>query len=81
MQEIRFTRQVWNSVHGALDAGDLLRCDDATAKHFVDELGCAEFTAPAPKREGEPAPTAPKKPAQAKKPAQTDKPQAAGPAA
>lgn len=51
MRQIKFTRHGSSSVFGNFEPGDILRCSDDEARHFVDEASCAEYvtaTAAAP---------------------------------
>lgn len=55
MPEIRFTKTAFSTTLGTFGPGDLLRCDDATAAHFVQQAQCAVIVQPQPDK----APPAP----------------------
>ena len=48
MQQIKFTHTGHSAAFGSFQAGDLLRCSDAAALHFVVDAGCAEYVGKAP---------------------------------
>lgn len=43
MKQVRFTRLVISPTYGNCDAGDVIRCSDAFARHVVDDLKAAEY--------------------------------------
>jgi hypothetical protein len=46
MKQIRFFAGGCSSVFGNFAPGDLLRCSDAEARHFVEEAHCARYVQP-----------------------------------
>lgn len=42
MAQVKFTTFGSNTAIGGFAPGDTLRCSEEMAKHFVDEIGCAE---------------------------------------
>lgn len=44
MRRIRFTRQGSNTIVGNFGNGDTLQCNDALARHLVEEARCAAYT-------------------------------------
>jgi hypothetical protein len=70
MVQIKFIKYGANSAFGGFAPGDRMRCDEAMAKHLVEEVGVAEYAAaPAPAEPVQaPAPSpAPAAPATAKR--------------
>jgi hypothetical protein len=60
MQQIKFTHTGHSAAFGSFQAGDLLRCSDAAARHFVVDAGCAEYVGQAPAQDAQasaPTPT------------------------
>lgn len=43
MMQIRFTKPCWSAVFGSFGPGDLLRCSDDAARHFVVDAQAAEY--------------------------------------
>lgn len=64
--QIKFTASGCSSVTGNFAPGDLLRCDEAHARHLVDEVGCAVYEGAAPAPKAQPA-EQPAKPRAARK--------------
>ena len=48
MQQIKFTHTGNSAAFGSFQAGDLLRCSDDAARHFVVDAGCAEYVGQTP---------------------------------
>lgn len=46
MPQIKFTANGSSSVYGNFGPGDLLRCSDAEARHFVEDAQCAKYVQP-----------------------------------
>jgi hypothetical protein len=60
--QIQFTASGSSSAFGNFAPGDLLRCSEAQARHYVDEARCAKYTQPsAAQDEPKPAKANPKK--------------------
>lgn len=47
MVVVRFKRTVFSARYGSCGPGDLLRCDEAFARHVVSDLTAAEYVEPA----------------------------------
>lgn len=45
MVQIKFTTLGANSAVGSFGPGDLLRCNEALARHLVEEVKCAVYVA------------------------------------
>jgi len=57
MRKIVFTKQGSSSEFGNFGPGDVLRCSDAQAEHFVGQAQCAQYAdAQAPAEEAAPKP-------------------------
>lgn len=56
MVVVRFKRAVYSERYDACGPGDLLRCDEAFARHVVHDLGAAEYVQPMPQASAAPAP-------------------------
>lgn len=52
--QIKFTASGCSSVTGNFAPGDLFRCDEAHARHLVEEVGCAVYVGAAPAPEAQP---------------------------
>lgn len=48
MRQIEFTHTGHSAIFGNFRAGDLLRCGDAEAKHFVEDARCARYVEASP---------------------------------
>jgi hypothetical protein len=57
MQQIKFTHTGHSAAFGSFQAGDLLRCSAAAARHFVVDAGCAEYVGQKPLQASAPVPT------------------------
>lgn len=44
--QIQFTASGSSSAFGNFAPGDILRCSEAQARHYVDEARCAKYTQP-----------------------------------
>lgn len=54
--QIQFTASGSSSAFGNFAPGDILRCSEAQARHYVDEARCAKYVqTPAPQDEHKPA--------------------------
>jgi hypothetical protein len=62
MRKIKFKAYGSSAVFGSFAPGDVLRCSDDAARHFVEEAKAAEYAADAPKAADE-VPAAPQRPA------------------
>ena len=43
MRQIKFTHSGYSAIFGAFASGDVLRCGDDAARHFVAEARCAQY--------------------------------------
>ena len=59
MQRIRFTTFGATSAGGSFSPGDIMRCDDALARHLVEEARCAVYADAQPKTESAEEPARP----------------------
>lgn len=46
MKTVKFVVPTMSAIYGRINRGDVVRCGDAEAVEFVDELKCAEYVAP-----------------------------------
>ncbi len=60
MKQIKITVPTVSAVYGRLGIGDVIRCGDAEAAEFVDQLRCAECVEPAGQSDGGGESTQPK---------------------
>lgn len=44
--EIKFRTTTWSATFGSFSSGDLLRCSEAAARHFVIDALAADYVAP-----------------------------------
>lgn len=60
--QIQFTASGSSSAFGNFAPGDILRCSEAQARHYVDEARCAKYAqTPAPQDEHKPEKKPPQK--------------------
>lgn len=56
MTRIKFLNVVVSPVYGTCAPGDIVACDEAFARHCVEDLRCASYLAEKPSPEPSPAP-------------------------